>query len=131
MKRMKRLTCALAVLAMVILTHIPAQAEFKGTLQRNQPWSIQIDNSANAFSAGVTVFHLGRRGVESDSFTVPAGGSLEFFGWSGAFSDLSIPKDTRRITIEVDPSQSETRTHSANSRDCLLSEFLKAGLCCL
>ena len=30
---MKKLTCTLVTLAIVILTHIPAQAEFMGTLQ--------------------------------------------------------------------------------------------------
>jgi hypothetical protein len=34
---MKRLTCTLAALAMVMLTHIPAQADFLGILQRDQP----------------------------------------------------------------------------------------------
>jgi hypothetical protein len=36
---MKRLTCILAALALVMLTYIPAQDEFKGTLQRDQTWA--------------------------------------------------------------------------------------------
>jgi hypothetical protein len=93
---MKRITCTLAALAMLIWTCTPAQAEFKGTLQGNQPWTLDVDNSNNALAAGLTIFYLGAKNVDFDIHTVPGTELL-------TFTDLKIPRGTRRIIIEVDP----------------------------
>ena len=97
---MKRLTCILAALAMVMLTHIPAQAEFLGTLQRDQPWSLGVDNSNNTHPATVTIFYLGSKDPNFDIYTVPAVTDLNL-------TNFRIPKGTRRIVVEVDPSFGE------------------------
>jgi hypothetical protein len=100
MKRIKRIistfACALAVL---IWTCIPAQAGFYGTLQRDQPYQIEIDNTSNASgdTAAVTVFYLSeRRVVDFEIITIPGG---ELVGL-----EFSIAKGTRRIIIELDAS---------------------------
>ena len=56
MKRMKRLTCTLAALAMVMWTHISAKAEFKGKLQGGQPWLFEI-SSGPPDAMAVTVYY--------------------------------------------------------------------------
>jgi hypothetical protein len=81
---------------MVMLTHIPAQAEFLGTLHGDQPWTLSIDNSNNDSAAGVTIFYLGGKNVEVDIHTLQARESL-------SLTDLKIPRGTRRIIIELDP----------------------------
>ena len=99
MKKMKRLISTFAcALAMVMLTYIPAHDEFLGTLQRDQPWTLSIDNSNNTSAAGVTIYYLWGRNVEVDIHTVAAIESL-------SLSDLRIPRGTRRIIIELDPSR--------------------------
>ena len=95
MKRVKVLACTLATFAMVMCTYIPAQAEFKGTLQGVLPWALEIDNSANTEPTAVTIFYFGRN-LDFVIHTVPAGGS-------DSLTDLKIPKGTRRIIIEVNP----------------------------
>ena len=93
---MKRLTCALATLAMLMLICIPAQAEFGGTLQGNQPWTLEVDNSNNPVAAGVTIFYLGGKSVDFEIHTVP---STELV----AFNVSKMPRGTTRVIIEVDP----------------------------
>lgn len=95
---MKRLTYALAALTVLISTCPVAQAEFKGALRRNEPFAVQVDNTANgAFKqAGVTIFYLGnRRALGSASFTVEP----------GTLSNIieTIPRSARRVIIEVSP----------------------------
>jgi hypothetical protein len=93
---MKRLTCTLAALAMVMLRNIPAQAQslkFLGTLQRDQPWTLEINNGDNSAAAGVTIFYLGKT-LDFDIFTVPAA--------DGVTLDISkMPRGTTRVIIEV------------------------------
>jgi hypothetical protein len=81
---------------MLMLTYIPAQAEFMGTLQKDQPWTLSIDNSNNPVPAGVTIFYLGGKNVDFDIHTLQA---LELL----SLTDLRIPRGTRRIIIELDP----------------------------
>ncbi len=92
---MKRLTCTLAALALVMAISIPASAEFKGTLQRNQPWLLEIvSGSVDPISA--TVYYLGRDVEVVEIVTVPAG---EVF-------HRNIPKPgrgVRRVVVDVDP----------------------------
>jgi hypothetical protein len=93
---MKKLTCMLAALAMVMLTHIPAQAEFLGTLQRDQTWSLEVDNSNNALAAGVTIFYLGGKNVDYDIHTAPPAELV-------TFTISRMPRGTTRVIIELDP----------------------------
>jgi len=92
---MKRLTCTLAALAMVMSAYIPAQAEFKGTLQRDQDWFIEI-NSQSFDAIAVTVYYLGRNLEVVEIMTVPAVVTIQ----------RNIPKPGRgvkRVVVEVDP----------------------------
>ena len=93
---MKRITCTLAALAMLIWTCTPAQAEFLGTLQGNQPWTLEVDNASNGSAAAMTIFYLGGKNVDFDIHTLAAGEAV-------TFTDLKIPRGTRRIIIELDP----------------------------
>jgi hypothetical protein len=81
---------------MVMLTHIPAQAEFLGTLHGDQPWTLSIDNSNNGVPAGMTIFYLGGKNVDFEIHTLQGAESL-------ILTDLKIPRGTRRIIIELDP----------------------------
>ena len=69
---MKRLTCTLAALALVMAISIPASAEFKGTLQRNQPWMLEIA-SGSTDTIITKVYYLGRDIEVVEIVTVPAG----------------------------------------------------------
>jgi hypothetical protein len=92
---MKRLTCILAALALLMLTYIPAQAEFKGTLQRDQTWVLEVASSCSETTA-VTVLSLGRNlKVELIESVQPAATVQWEFPQTG--------RDVGRIIIEVDP----------------------------
>ena len=94
-----RVACAIAALAMLMLTRTPAQADFEGTLQRDLPYQILIDNTANLFdeTASGTVYYLSDRKVLGvEIFTCP--------GAVGVGPVFTIPKGTLRIIIEVDAS---------------------------
>jgi len=91
----RRLACTIAALAMLIWTCTPAQAEFLGTLQRNQTWLLSVDNSNNAEAAAVTIFYLGK----TLSFNVVSIAAVTLLN----LPDLQIPRFTDRIIIELDP----------------------------
>lgn len=96
MKRLKRLVPTFAcTLAVLIWTCAPVQAEFKGTLQRDQDWTLNVDNGATGGTTAVTVFYLGRSD-ESEFRTVLVGE-----GVSLAFSKPG--RGVRRIIVEVNP----------------------------
>jgi hypothetical protein len=98
MKRIRKLiatfTCAIAL---VLLTVMPAKADFFGTLRRDQPWQLQIANgSSNAPVAATVVSIVGRKFDVEALPLVPAAGT----------SNVEMPgmsKNTIRIIIEVDP----------------------------
>jgi len=95
MKRMTRLTYILAALAMVMMTTIPAQAEFKGTLQRDQDWLLEINNESPD-STTATVYYLGKNLEVIEILTVSAAETIQ----------QTIPKPgrgVRRAIVEVDP----------------------------
>ncbi len=91
---MKRLTCTLAALALVMSAYIPAQAEFKGTLKRDQPWMLEINN-ASYDNATATVYYLGRDLEVAELVTVPSGGTVQ--------TNITKPgRGVRRVIVEVD-----------------------------
>jgi hypothetical protein len=93
----KRLACAIAALAMLMLTCTQAQADFKGTFQRDLPYQIAVDNTGNppGETASGTVYYLSDRKIISlEIFTIPGG--------EGVGPVFTIPKGTSRIIIEVD-----------------------------
>ena len=88
---MKRLICALAVL---VLAYNPAQAEFKGTLQRNQAWLLEIASASTGVTA-VTVYYLERRFDVIETVSVPPALTVQ--------RTFSIGRGVTRIIVEVDP----------------------------
>jgi hypothetical protein len=98
----KRLACATAALAM-LMTCTPAQADWKGTLQRDLPYQILVDNTNQqpGEAASGTVYYLSDRKVISvEIFTIPGG--------EGVGPVFTIPKGTLRIIIEVDATFGDT-----------------------
>ena len=91
---MKRLTCTLATLALVMATSIPARAEFKGTFQRDVPWMLEI-TSASFDNITATVCYLGRNLEVIELVTVQPGTTVQ----------VNIPKPgrgVRRVVVDVD-----------------------------
>jgi hypothetical protein len=91
----RRLAYTIAALAMLIWTCNPAQADFLGTLQSNQTWSLAVDNSNNSEAAAVTIFYLGKT-LSFNSISIAAETLPDLH-------DLQIPKFTGRIIIQLDP----------------------------
>jgi len=105
MKRMTRLTYILAALAMVMMTTIPAQAEFKGTLQRDQDWLLEINNESPD-STTATVYYLGKNLEVIEILTVSAAETIQ----------QTIPKPgrgVRRAIVEVDPTFNPSGNYGA------------------
>ena len=92
---MKRLTCALATLALVLCTYVPARAEYQGTLPNDQDWTLTITNTSNDRCA-VRVYYVGRALDVIDVRTVPS--------QTASTQTLPAPgKRVKTIVIEVDP----------------------------
>jgi hypothetical protein len=90
---------------MLMLTCTPAQAEFEyyGTLQGNQLWTVEYDNSGNPEAAGAAIYSIDKMG-KTEYFqiaTVPGGQSV-------TLTVTKVPKGTVRVIIEVDPALGET-----------------------
>jgi phage terminase large subunit-like protein len=105
---MKRMICTLAALAMLIWTCPPAQAEFKGRLQRDLDWTLDVDNSSTTGETAVTVRYLSNRRNENEISSeeieiglVPGSERVQLF-----FSKPA--RNVRRIIIEVDPPTTAT-----------------------
>jgi hypothetical protein len=96
----KKLTCALAALAMLIWICPPAQAEFKGVLKSDQDWVLNVDNSASPASpTAITVYYLSSRRDDIEILRAPAGARIQF--------PFSAPgRGVRRIIIDVSPAAS-------------------------
>jgi hypothetical protein len=88
---MNRFLLALAVL---VLAYNPAQAEFKGTLQRDQAWFVEIASSSTGDTA-VTVYYLDRRFNVIETVLVPSAATVG--------RTFSIERGVTRIIVEVDP----------------------------
>ena len=93
---MKRLTCTLATLALVMCTYIPAQAEWIGRLPRDQEFTIEIIN-AMASTTAVTIYYVDRRGLDVIA-------TMTVIGTSPTQETLPKPgQGARRVIIQVDP----------------------------
>ncbi len=89
---MNRFLLALAVL---VLAYNPAQAEFMGTLQRDQAWLLEIA-SASTGDTAVTVYSLDRRFDVIETVSVPPAVTVQ--------QTISRPgRGVTRIIVEVDP----------------------------
>lgn len=99
----KRTICALAAVAMVIATHIPAKAINKGELARNKVVEVAVDNT-NRDPTTVTVYFIDNRGIDVvEMVTVPAG-ELNFI--------ITLPRlgrATKRVVIELDNGNADGR----------------------
>lgn len=104
---MKRLTCALATLAMVLGTYVPAKAEYFGTLPREQDWELEVTNSSNSKCA-IAVYYVDKRRVDLiESLTVsPAGLLVQTFPKPGP--------GVKYVFIELDPPPGGRATVSIN-----------------
>jgi hypothetical protein len=94
----KRLACAIAALAMLMLTCTPAQAEFDGTLQGDQPWTVDLDNSNNAEAAAVAMYSIDRMG-KAEYFQIATVPGTRLV----TLTVTRVPRGTLRVIIEVDP----------------------------
>lgn len=99
MKRIKRLTCAIAALAMLMTQSNPALAKFAGTLRSDIPWQLNISPETSTSTLAATITFVDSRGRQDvDLFTIHPGESL------APYSAANIPRGTRRIIIELDSS---------------------------
>jgi hypothetical protein len=91
---MKRLTCMVAALATVMSAY-PVQAEYIGTLPKDQDWSVVVQNQG-ADDATLTIYYLGNNLDVIGFMTVPLlSTGTETFPKPG--------NRVKRIIIEVDP----------------------------
>lgn len=98
---MKRLTCLLATLAMVICSYVPARAMPLGTLPKDQDWSVEV-TSQTPGDTTLTVFYVGHNLDVIEVMTVPG----------EAIAEQSFPKPgarVKRIIIEVDSFRASLR----------------------
>ena len=94
----QRLACAIAALAMLMLTCTPAQAEFAGTLQGNQTWTVELDNSNNPEAAAVAIYSIDKMG-KAEYFQMVTVPGVQLI----TLTVTKVPKGTLRVIIEVDP----------------------------
>jgi hypothetical protein len=123
MTRIKRLIYALAALAILMMSYNPALANFKGSLQRNEPWTLRFNDVPSSYA--VTVIFVDSRGRQIiDVFTVAP--EQTFNGYSQA----NIPKDTRRIIIELDmPTGGFASIEVHQGTQQFVGEFCSDGIC--
>ena len=98
---LKKLTCALAALGMLICIPPPAQADFKGMLQRDQDGVLSVDNSSTTGATAITVYYLSSRREDIEIFRAPGGARIQFpFAAPG--------RGVGRVIIEVSPPINQT-----------------------
>lgn len=98
---LKKLTCTLAALAMLIWICPPAQADFKGILKVNQDGVITVDNSSSTGATAITVYYLSSRREDIEFLSAPGGARIQF--------TLAAPgRGVRRVIIEVSPPINQT-----------------------
>jgi hypothetical protein len=123
MTRIKRLICALAALAMLMMSYNPALANFKGSLQRNEPWTLKFNDVPTSYAVTVIfVDSMGRQVI--DLFTVAPEQSFN------GYSQANIPKDTRRIIIELDiPTGGFASIEVHQGTQQFVGDFCSDGVC--
>src|SRR5262245_2553107 len=98
MKNVRRITCAIAALAALLMQPNAALAVFKGTMRGDLPLTFEVQPApSNTDSTAVTITFIdskGRPDVEALTFEVGAG--------QGNIHSVPIPRGTRRIVIQVD-----------------------------
>ncbi len=94
---MKRLTSTFTcMLALLIWPCTTAQARFLGTLQQNVPWTLEVNTVSTCGPTAATVTFVNSRGGQDiDIFTIQPGAGT-------VFTSANIPRNTRRILVEVD-----------------------------
>ena len=93
---MRKLNCAIATLALVMYTFVPARAQYLGTLPKDQDWAIEVTSSAND-DITLTIYYLGHNVDLIDA---------EMTVHSGTVVQRTFPKPgarVKRIIVEVDP----------------------------
>jgi hypothetical protein len=97
----KKLTRPLAALAMLIWICPPAQADFKGLLQRDQAGVLSVDNSSTTGATAITVYYLSSRRQDIEIFRAPGGARIQFL--------FAAPgRGVGRVIIEVSPPIDQT-----------------------
>ena len=97
----KKLTCIVAVLAMLIWSCPTVQADFKGILKSDQDGVISVDNSSTTGATAITVYYLSSRREDLEIFRAPGGARIQFpFAAPG--------RGVRRVIIEVSPPINQT-----------------------
>lgn len=115
MKNTRRLTCALATLAIVMCTYVPTRAEYLGTLSQDQDWTIEITNATIAPSS-VTVYYLDKRGLDVI-------GVMTVQGTNAVSQTFPKPgRNVRRVNIEVDPASGSFVTLRINGGGAITIE---------
>ena len=99
----QRLACAIAALAMLMLTCTPAQAEFAGTLQGNQTWTVELDNSNNAEAAAAAIYSIDKMG-KAEYFQMVTVPGVQLI----TLTVTKVPKGTVRVIIEVDSGRGDS-----------------------
>ena len=98
MKKIKRLTCAIAALTALLMQPHAALAVYKGTMRGDLPLTFEVQPAnANTNSTDVTITFIDTRGrpdVETLTFEVGAG--------EANIHSVSMPRGIRRIVIQVD-----------------------------
>jgi hypothetical protein len=107
MKKMNRpittCACILAALAMLIWICAPVRADFLGTLNHDQDWQLNIDNTGSTGTSSLSVRFLNKRNDISDDveITVP-------FGSRAGYVFPPPGRNITRIIIDVDPPNGAT-----------------------
>jgi hypothetical protein len=79
----------------------PAQADFKGLLQRDQAGVLSVDNSSTTGATAITVYYLSSRRQDIEIFRAPGGSRIQFL--------FAAPgRGVGRVIIEVSPPIDQT-----------------------
>ena len=96
MKRMKRFSCVLVAIGVLMMNSNPTFAKFGGTLRSDMPWQVEISPETNSVKFAATITFVDSRGrLDTDLFTTQPGETLVPYNGN-------IPRGARRIIIELD-----------------------------
>ena len=93
------MTRLLLALAPLLWTGSLARADFEGRLERNLPWTVQVDNTASDTTA-VTVLGLSVRARVLGIVAVSA--------LATEIHEFTVPRSIRRIVVTIDPPVAST-----------------------